>query len=66
MFESLFIFFGVLLCLVIYFVPSLVAYGRHHHQRLAILVLNLVLGATGLAWVIALIWACTAVKRQTE
>ena len=66
MFESIFVFVGVLLCLAFYFLPSLVAYGRKHHQRLAILVLNLVLGATGLAWAIALIWACTAVKRQTE
>lgn len=66
MFESIFVFVCVLLCLAFYFLPSLVAYGRKHHQRLAILVLNLVLGATGLAWVIALIWACTAVKRQID
>lgn len=41
--------------------PGVVAMVRHHHQRGAIAVLNLLLGWTGLGWAIALIWACTAI-----
>jgi hypothetical protein len=46
-----------------YFIPSIVAKGRHHRQSLAVFILNLFLGWTCLGWVIALVWACTAVTR---
>lgn len=49
-----------------YFLPAIVACNRGHHNRLAITVLNLVLGWTLLGWLIALVWACTAVRRQVE
>jgi len=39
--------------------PSLVAGARHHHNGLAIFMLNLLLGWTVIGWVVALIWACT-------
>ena len=47
----------------LYFIPSLVAKYRLHQQSLAIFILNLFLGWTCLGWVIALIWACTAVAK---
>lgn len=43
-----------------YFMPALVASGRRHRQRVAILVLNLLLGWTVLGWVGALVWAFSA------
>lgn len=47
---------------VLYFLPTLVAICRNHHNTMAIFVMNLLLGwFFGLGWVIALIWACTAV-----
>lgn len=52
----------VAVALAIYFVPTIVALKREHHQWLAILVLNVVLGWTFLGWVGALIWACTEVR----
>ena len=43
--------------LIGYFLPTLVATIRHHHQQHAILALNVLLGWTGLGWIAAMIWA---------
>ena len=45
--------------LAVYLIPSLVAGARHHHNGLAIFMLNFLLGWTAIGWVVALIWACT-------
>jgi cyanate permease len=45
--------------LFVYFLPALVARQRQHQQVLAIFMLNLLLGWTGLGWIGALVWACT-------
>jgi len=47
----------------LYFIPSIVAKIRQHQQSLAVFILNLFLGWTCLGWVIALVWACTAVRK---
>ena len=60
----LFLFAGGVLALAIYFLPFIIAASRKHHNALAIFMLNLFLGWTFLGWVIALIWACTAVQGQ--
>ncbi len=51
---------GGLLLVAIYFIPAFVASRRHHRNRLAIGVLNLLAGWTGVGWIAALVWACTA------
>jgi hypothetical protein len=43
-----------------YFLPLLVAIVRHHRAKLAIFVTNLLLGITGVGWIVALIWACNS------
>ena len=53
----------VLISLVVYFIPTTTAMARGHHNFAAILVLNLFLGWTFIGWVVALIWASTAIKR---
>lgn len=50
---------ALLALLIIYCAPSIVASQRQHHNRQAILVLNLLLGWTLLGWIGALIWALT-------
>ncbi len=50
----------------VYFLPSFVAAFRRHHNAGAIFVLTLLLGWTGLGWVIALIWAFTVVDKPEE
>jgi hypothetical protein len=56
---------GVLiLLLIIYFLPAIVASRRGHHNASAIFVLDLFLGWTLIGWVLALTWACTAVRMR--
>ena len=43
-----------------YFLPLLIAFARHHRAKLAIFVTNLLLGITGVGWLVALIWACNS------
>jgi Superinfection immunity protein len=50
--------FAVLLAL--YFLPTIIASGRHLPERTGIAMLNLFLGWTFFGWVVALIWAITA------
>ncbi len=54
------LFFG--LGVFLYFLPAFVAFRREHHNRMAILMLNIFLGWTFLGWVGALIWSFTAVR----
>ncbi|HSL83671.1 MAG TPA: superinfection immunity protein, partial [Thermoanaerobaculia bacterium] len=53
--------FGLVL-LAVYFLPSLIATKRGHHQTGAIAVVNVFLGWTFIGWVIALAMACSAVR----
>jgi hypothetical protein len=56
---------GILILFLIgYFIPALIASSRDHRQKLAIFMLNLFFGWTFLGWVIALIWSCTADTKQ--
>ena len=49
-----------------YFLPSIVAFSRGHHNAVAITILNLFLGWTFLGWVIALVWSATAVPSNMK
>lgn len=52
--------------ILIYFVPTFVAFRRRHPQIMAIVVLNLFLGWTFLGWLGALVWAFVkTVPRRT-
>ena len=44
-----------------YFLPTIIAGRRKHHNLAAIIAVNLLLGWTLLGWLIALIWSLTAV-----
>lgn len=52
----------IFLCItmVLYLIPALIASGRKHRNRSAILVLNIVGGWTVLFWLGALVWAFTS------
>lgn len=45
----------------LYFLPTILAFGKGHHNRAAIACLNVLLGWTLLGWVVALVWAFTRV-----
>jgi len=48
----------------IYFIPSIIAQKRQHHNRNAIFVLNLFLGWSLIGWAISLSWALTRVESK--
>lgn len=64
-FTTLLSFLLVLIAIAIYFFPSSIAKLRKHHQATAIFVLNIFLGWTLLGWVVALVWAATAIPKET-
>lgn len=47
----------ILLSIIIYFLPSIIAMRRKHRNAVAIFVLNFFLGWSFLGWLGALIWA---------
>lgn len=51
--SGLFIVAGI----AIYFLPTIIAYKKHHSNRGIILLINLLLGWTLLGWIGSLVWA---------
>lgn len=54
------------LAIIIYLLPALVAGCRGHQNRIAIGALNILLGWTFVGWVIALVWALTALDARAR
>ncbi len=52
------ILLSVLVSILIYFLPTVVARGNRKLDAGAIFVLNLLTGWTFVGWVVALVWAC--------
>ena len=50
----------------LYFLPAIIASSRSHPNSTAITLLNLFLGWTALGWIVALIWANTAIRKDIE
>ena len=49
-----------------YLLPTGIAALRKHHQFVAIMITNVLLGWSGLGWVAALIWSATATQHHKE
>lgn len=49
----------VMIGIVAYFVPAIVASGRHHRNSTAIFALNFLLGWTVLGWIFSFVWSLT-------
>jgi hypothetical protein len=47
----------IALIFAFYFMPTLIALLRQHKNKLAIFLLNLLLGWTVLGWVVSLVWS---------
>ena len=46
-----------LIAIVLFFLPTIIAFRRDHRNRWVIFLINFVFGATVLGWIGALIWA---------
>jgi hypothetical protein len=47
----------IILIFAFYFLPTLVAFLKQHKNKLAIFLLNLLLGWTVLGWVVTFVWS---------
>ena len=56
-FGSVFGIIVFIIALFVYFLPTLIALSRNHRNKLAIFLVNLILGGTGVGWIVALIWS---------
>lgn len=64
--KMLLVLIALLACAAIYFLPSIIAVSRRHHNAFAICLLNLLLGWTVLGWVGSLVWSVTAIVPRTD
>jgi hypothetical protein len=62
---SVFLFFGLTIATLAYFIPTISAWRKHKRLRRVISVLNLFVGWTIFGWLILLAWAYTSDK-ETE
>lgn len=58
--DILFIPMVVLVAFILYILPWNIASSRGHRNSGAIAALNILLGWTGIGWVLALVWSLTA------
>ena len=56
----------LILAVLVYFLPTVIALARGHHNGFAIFLTNLLLGWTFIGWLVALIWSCTAIHRRVS
>ncbi len=47
----------LVLCMAVYFLPSIVAIQKQKHNTAAILAVNILLGWSVIGWIVALVWA---------
>lgn len=62
--SGAFLVLFLLVCLVLFMMPTIVAFNRRHPNRWPIAVINVLFGGTGLGWLGSLIWAFNAVHKS--
>jgi len=50
----------LMLVVIIYMLPTLIAFGREHPRRVEIFVLNILIGWTLIGWFLVFLWAALA------
>lgn len=53
---------AALVCLIAYFLPTVIASCRDHKNTFAIFLANLFFGWTAIGWILALIWSFTSAR----
>ena len=57
---------GLVVSAIGYIIPGLIAWDRGHHDQRKIWIVTIVLGWTGIGWVIALIWAFNGPRKASS
>lgn len=58
------IILGIIMGIIVYFIPTVVAFARGRTNKGAIFCMNFFLGRLFIGWVIALIWATSSDKNN--
>lgn len=58
--TALRVIIGIVLIVTIVFLPTGIALMRRHNNFIPIFLVNLLLGITGIGWIVALIWSFTS------
>lgn len=58
--SALRVIIGLVLCITIVLLPMGVALIRRHNNFIPILLVNILLGITGIGWIVALVWSFTS------
>lgn len=58
--ATLILILAILFGLALYLIPAIIAGLRNHHNKIAIIVLNILAGWTVLGWFGSLIWSLTS------
>lgn len=58
--TALILILAILFGLALYLVPAIISVLRNHHNKVAIIALNIILGWTFIGWVGSLIWSLTS------
>lgn len=53
---------SIIMAFVIYFLPSIIAVIRKHHNKVSLILTNTLLGWTGIMWLVTFIWAFSKPK----
>lgn len=64
--SGILLLFIVILGLLFYFLPAIIAARRKHPQLKSIELLNIFLGWTFLGWIAALAWSCSSGSAETQ
>ena len=56
----------LMLCVIIYMLPTLIAYARDIPRRQAVTVVNIIFGWTLIGWFVTFLWAALAAPSADE
>ncbi len=57
--EAISVFVAFALLFALYILPAIIAFTRQHRNKTAITLVNILLGWSGIGWIVALVWAFT-------
>ncbi len=55
----------MIILIVPYFLPTIIAFSKNRSNKVPIMLINLLLGWSGIGWLGSLIWACMPDKENT-
>ena len=61
--ENFLLLIALLMVLMLYLVPSVIAFRRQHPKRWLLLLANVFTGFTVLGWILCFVWAFSALQK---